>query len=140
MVLDTSLRETGPELLEEAISVAASFVSTMDRESCLLDLMFLGEEPKVFTAGRGVARVDGLMEVLARVEGSEDGGYDDLMRLVLRYAVEMTACVLVLSGWSEERREFLKRMRASGMNLRVYVVGEGDAPSDDDLAGVYWLR
>lgn len=140
LVLDTSLKKSGPDLLEEGISVAASFVATMDEESCLLDLMFVREEPEVFTAGRGVARVDVLMEVLARVEGSEEGGYDSLVRLVLRYASQMTACVVVLSGWCVERKEFLARLRAAGMQVRVYVIGVGEMPDDDSLAGIHWLR
>jgi len=139
LVLDTSLKESGPELFEEAVSVAASFVSTMDRRRCLLDLMFVRDSPLVFTAGRGVARAEGLMEVLARVEGSdEEAGYDSLRKLVLRYAAEMTACVVVLSGWSEERREFVSQLRRSGLEIRLYVVGVGEAPAD--LEGVHWLR
>lgn len=140
LVLDTSLKESGPELLEEAISVAASFVSTMDRESCLLDLMFVREEPEVFTAGRGVARADRLMEVLARVEGSDEGSYESLRELVLRHAAEMTACVLVFSGWSEERADFLNRLRSSGLEVRVFVIGAGEEPDEEALADVHWLR
>ena len=140
LVLDTSLKDTGPDMLEEAISVSASFVATMDQESCLLDLMFVREEPEVFTAGRGVARADRLMEVLARVKGSDQGGYDALGKLVLQYAAEMTACVVVFSGWCVERKEFLDRLRASGMEVRVYVIGEGEAPDDETLAGARWLR
>lgn len=140
LVLDSSLKETGPDMLEEAISLAASFVATMEKESCLLDLMFVHDEPEVFTAGRGVARVDRLMEVLARVEGSDEGSYDSLGKLVLRYAAEMTACVVVLSGWCPERKEFLDRLQASGMEVRVYVIGVGEKPDDDALGGVHWLR
>jgi len=140
LVLDTSLDESGPELFEEAVSVAASFVSTMDREQCLLDLMFVREEPEVFTAGRGMARADRLMEVLARVEGSDEKGYESLGKLILRYAVEMTACVVVLTGWSEERRGFLSALRRSGLSLEVYVIGVGEMPDDETLGGVKWLR
>ncbi|YCM45348.1 DUF58 domain-containing protein [Verrucomicrobiaceae bacterium 227] len=140
LVLDTSLDESGPELFEEAVSVAASFVSTMDREQCLLDLMFVREEPDVFTAGRGVAKADRLMEVLARVEANDEKGYDSLEKLILRYAVEMTACVVVLTGWSEERREFLAALRRSGLSLEVYVIGMGEMPEDEALGGVTWLR
>ncbi len=138
LVLDSSLDDSGPELFEEAVSVAASFVSTMDRQSCLLDLMFVRDSPVAFTAGRGVARAEELMEVLARVEGSEGGGYEPLSELVLRYAVEMTACVVVLSGWSEARRDFVKALRRSGLKVHLYVIGVGEAP--DDAEGVFWLR
>lgn len=140
LVLDTSLEESGPELLEEAISVAASFVSTMDREQCLLDLMFIQEEPEVFTAGRGVARADRLMEVLARVEGCDEGSYDPLANLVGRYAAEMTACVVVMSGWNAARADFLTRLRRSGLSLSIYVIGVGEMPEDEESAGVHWLR
>lgn len=140
LILDTSLQETGREQLEEAISVAASFVSTMERDNCLLDLMFVRDEPEVFTAGRGVARPDRLMEVLARVEGSEWGGYESLRHLVLEYAGELTAAVLVFSGWDEARREFLKALRGAGLELRVYAVGVGEAPAEVRGAGVSWLR
>jgi len=140
LVVDTNLNESGPQLFEEAISVAASFVSTMDQENCLLDLMFVREEPEVFTAGRGVERADRLMEVLARVEGGDERGYESLQKLVMRYADEMTACVVVLSGWCAEREEFLGRLRSSGLEVRVYVIGAGEKPEDDVLAGVTWLR
>lgn len=140
LVLDTSLDESGPELFEEAVSVAASFVSTMEREQCLLDLMFVREEPEVFTAGRGVARVDRLMEVLARVEGSDEKGYHSLERLILKYAAEMTACVVVLSGWSAERVEFLAGLRRAGLSLQVYAIGLGQVPDSEALGGVRWLR
>ncbi len=140
LVLDTSLDESGPELFEEAVSVAASFVSTMEREQCLLDLMFVREEPEVFTAGRGVARVDRLMEVLARVEGSDEKGYHSLERLILKYAAEMTACVVVLSGWSAERVEFLAGLRRAGLSLQVYAIGSGEVPDREALGGVRWLR
>lgn len=140
LVLDTSLDESGPEFFEEAVSVAASFVSTMEREQCLLDLMFVREEPEVFTAGRGVARVDRLMEVLARVEGSDEKGYDSLERLILKYAAEMTACVVVLCGWSAERREFLAALGRAGLSLQIYVIGVGEMPDGEALVGMSWLR
>ena len=140
LVLDTSLRGSGPELFEEAISVAASFVSSMDRERCLLDLMFVRDEAKVFTAGRGVAKADRLMEILARTEGNDEGGYDLLSSLVLRYATEMTACVVVLTGWDEEREEFVGSLRQSGMKVHLYVIGAGEMPEGEGLLEAHWIR
>ena len=140
LVLDTNLRGSGMELFEEAISVAASFVSSMDRERCLLDLMFVRDEARVFTAGRGVAKADRLMEILARTEGSDEGGYDLLSSLVLRYATEMTACVVVLTGWDEEREEFVRSLRKSGMKVHLYVIGAGEVPEEEGLLGAHWIR
>lgn len=138
LVLDTSLRESGPELFEEAVSVAASFVSTIDRNHCLLDLMFVRDSPEVITAGRGVAKASDLLGVLARVEGNEDGDYDDLRQLVLRYAAEMTACVVVLSGWDGERKSFVDSLRQSGLEVCLYVIAAGEKPAE--ASAVHWIR
>lgn len=138
LILDTSLEASGPGLFEEAVSVAASFVSTMDKDRCLLDLIFIRDSPEVFTAGRGVARASNLLEVLARVEANDEGGYESLKKLVLHHATEMTACVVVLSGWNQERSDFVARLRQSGLGTTVYVIGVGEKPSD--ASAVHWLR
>lgn len=140
LILDTSFEESGPELFEEAVSVAASFVSTMDREQCLLDLMFVRDEPVVYTAGRGVEKTSRLMEVLARVEGSDEGGYESLTRLIRQYAAEMTAGVVVLAGWSAARREFLEGLAALRLRTRVLVVGVGEGRPPDLPREAHWLR
>ncbi len=148
LILDTNLKASDPDLLEEAISVAASFVSTMDREQCLLDLMFVSDQPEVFTAGRGVARVDRLMEILARIQGADRSvkqnqdlpGYEDLRQLVMRYAAEMSAAVVVLAGWDDERRAFIGKLRRSGLALEVYLIGHGEKPDEESLDAVHWLR
>jgi uncharacterized protein (DUF58 family) len=138
LILDTSLKDGAPEMFEEAVSVAASFVSTMAQGRCLLDLMFVRDSPEVFTAGRGVAKATNLLEVLARVQANDRGGYDELDKLVARYASEMTAGVVVLSSWNKERENFLQRLRAAGLELRVYVIGNGKAPRE--ARDYHWLR
>ena len=35
---------------------AASFVCAIDTQECLLDLLFVGDRPVIFTSGRGLLR------------------------------------------------------------------------------------
>jgi len=139
LILDTSLRGSGPNVFEECVSVAASFVSTMDRNQCLLDLMFVRNQPQVFTAGRGVAKASKLMEVLARVEASDQVGYEELARLVGRYSADLSAAVVVLSGWDEEREGFIDRLLMTGLKLHVYAVVSGNEKIDSKIR-VHALR
>lgn len=53
-------------MFEEAVSVAASFACTLRNQESL-DLMFVGAKAFLFTAGRGVAHTDQLLEILAGV-------------------------------------------------------------------------
>ena len=140
VVLDTNLKETGPEMFEKAISVATSFVSLIEKTGCLMDLIFMHEKPQIYTAGRTVARTNDLIGALARVEGIDEGGYESLGRLIVKNDNELTTCVVVLSGWSLERRGFLERLRGSGLTLMIYAIGRGDPPEDALLAKVKWLR
>jgi uncharacterized protein (DUF58 family) len=140
VVLDTNLKETGPQMFEEAISVAASFVWAIEKNGSLMDLIFMREDPKVHTAGRGVARTNDLFEALARIEGVDEGDYECLGRLITQNANDLTACVVVLAGWCSKRRAFLERLRGSGLVLIVYAIGIGDAPEDALLYNVKWLR
>ena len=66
VILDTS----GPpgQRFEEAVSVASSFVASMDTQECLLDLIFIGQKSYRITAGQGVARRSKLLEILATVQ------------------------------------------------------------------------
>ncbi|MGE9267393.1 MAG: DUF58 domain-containing protein [Verrucomicrobiales bacterium] len=124
LVLDTSLDGVGPEVFEEAVSVAASYVSTVDTRKCLLDLMFVREGARIVTAGQGVGRAASLLEVLAMVEPGPPSSYEELGRLVLRYEHELTALIVVLTGWSEARAELLRRWASAGLDLVVLVVCE----------------
>jgi len=139
-VLDTNLKETGPEMFEKAISVATSFVSLIEKTGCLMDLIFMHEKPQIYTAGRTVARTNDLIGALARVEGIDEGEYESLGRLIVKNDNELTTCVVVLSGWSLERRGFLERLRGSGLTLIIYAIGRGDPPEDALLGKVKWLR
>lgn len=122
LVLDTALDQAEPEIFEEAVSVSASYVSTIDTQKCLLDLMFVREEPRVITAGRGMGKASVLLEVLAMVKSSPPSSYDALRELVLRHGDELTALLVVLTGWSQARADLLNRWAAAGLDVHAIVV------------------
>lgn len=122
LVLDTALDGAGPEVFEDAVSVAASYVSTVDTRKCLLDLMFVREEPRVITAGRGMGKASALLEVLAMVKAGSPSSYDELRDLVLRHGDDLTALIVVLTGWSQSRATLLNRWAAAGLAVHAIVV------------------
>jgi uncharacterized protein (DUF58 family) len=130
LVLDTFLTESNSQLFEDAVSVAASFIAMIDRGESLLDLMFIKDEAHVVTAGRGLARTEKLLEVLAGVEGDQTPNFEDLGRLVLRHRDELTSCLVILAGWDETRAEFLKSLARGGIACAPVVIGEGEKPAD----------
>ena len=122
LVLDTFDDEPNSEVLEEAVSVAASFACTMLTQESLLDLLFVGNQSYCFTAGRGLAQADQMLEILASVKNCADKKFETLEHLVLNHISAVSGCVCVLQRWDDARKQFVKKMRALGVPLLVLVV------------------
>ena len=137
MVLDTFPNDGAGAVFEDAVAVAASFAATIDTRESLLDLMFIKDQAHVVTAGRGLARAEKLLEVLAAVEPEPNAGFDVLARLVLRHRDELTSCLVILAGWDETRAEFLRSLARGGIICAPIIIGTGTAPAE--LPG-HWVQ
>jgi uncharacterized protein (DUF58 family) len=125
LVLDTFSRDPFSEAFEEAISVAASFACTIQSQESLLDLLFVGAQAYCFTAGRGLAHSDQLLEVLASVQAHDDQTrFNALEELVLSHAAQVSGCICVFLIWDEPRRELVRKLRMLGTPLLVLLVVE----------------
>jgi uncharacterized protein (DUF58 family) len=124
LVLDTFPAPGRDAAFEEAVSVAASFASTIDRSECLLDLMFVQGRAHRFTAGRGVARAEKMLEVLAAAQAGPRPDFPRLARLVLRHRDDLGSCLCVLADWDEPRADFLRTLIRGGLEPLVLVVAQ----------------
>jgi uncharacterized protein (DUF58 family) len=122
LVLDTFDDEPNSEVLEEAVSVAASFACTVLTQESLLDLLFVGNQSYCFTAGRGLAEADQMLEILASVRNCADKKFETLEHLVLNHVSAVSGCICVLQRWDEARQDFMKKLRALDIPLLVLVV------------------
>jgi len=137
LVLDTLSTERDDISFEEAVSVAASFASTIDTRESLLDLMFIKNEAHVFTAGRGVERAEKLLEVLAGVTPTRSGDHRALAQLVLKHGDDLTSCVVILNGWDDSRADLLRDLGRGGVTCVPILIGHGPRPAG---APGYWLE
>lgn len=137
LILDTFLTGSNEELFEDAVSVAASFIALIDRSDSLLDLMFIKDEAHLVTAGRGLARTEKLLEVLAGVEGDHEHQFHQLSQLVLKHRENLTSCIVIFAGWDHERLSLLESLVKNGIICVPIIIGEGEKPAN--LPG-YWLR
>jgi uncharacterized protein (DUF58 family) len=132
LVLDTFTDPVQGEVFEEAVSVAASFACALPTQESLLDLLFIGPQSYCFTAGRGVAHVEQMLEVLASVRACTDQPFRALEHLVLSHVKAVSGCICVLVAWDEERRNFVEKLRGLGLPLRALViVPPGGSPALD---------
>ncbi|MCX6923813.1 MAG: DUF58 domain-containing protein, partial [Verrucomicrobia bacterium] len=110
------------EVFEEAVSVAASFACTLPTQESLLDLLFVGPQSYCFTAGRGVAHVEQMLEILASVRVCSNQTLRVLEHLVLSHVEVVSGCICVLLAWDEARRNLVQKLKALGVPLLVLVI------------------
>ena len=128
LVLDTGRAAGEDAAFEEAVSVAASFVETLDTRECLLDLLFVGGAPErdsrvsTFTGGRGQLKPEHMLEVLSAVGASAPEGFADLAQTVRARRASLSSLIVVLLAWDEPRRALLAWARGSGLQLRALLV------------------
>ena len=122
LVLDTGTRSGEDAAFEDAVALAASFVYTIDTHECLLDLLFVGDSVRAYTAGRGQLQFQHMLEVLAAVTPSEPAAFAELARSVTARGESLTSVILILLGWDEERRKLAAALRGAGAEVRTLLV------------------
>ena len=122
LVLDTFTDRPHSEQFEEAVSVASSFACTILTQESLLDLLFVGSEAFCFTAGRGLAHADQMLEILASVRPSSGKPFASLETLVLNHSSTVNGVICVLLDWDEARQQLVRKLKSLGLPLLVFVI------------------
>ncbi len=122
LVLDTFTDEPHSEVLEEAVSVAASFACTVLTQESLLDLLFVGNKSYCFTVGRGLGTADQMLEILASAQNCADKPFEALESLVFGQIAAVSGCICVLQKWDETRRKFIEKLKSLNVPVMVLVI------------------
>jgi uncharacterized protein (DUF58 family) len=128
LILDTFQDVGFSDALEEAVSIAASLAYQIQTQESLLDLMFVGTEAYCFTAGRGLAGTDKILEILAGVIPSRDKSFDYLTAVVVSRAAQISSCICIFLAWDEERKKLVEHLRGLDVPTLVLVITDDDDP------------
>lgn len=131
LILDTFSEAAVSESFEEAVSIAASLACTIDTQDSLLDLLFVGPQAYCFTAGRGLAHSEQMLEILASVETCTTEPFESLDHLVLQHATSVSGCICIFIEWNDERRRLLKKLQGLDIPTMIFLIGEAGAPRID---------
>lgn len=148
LVLDTFVPPGAKPRFEEAVAVAASFACTLPDQESLLDLLFVERDAFCFTAGRGLAHVQQLLEILASVQPCPHGFFDDLREVVIRHSTVVTSCICVFLEWDTPRRILVRDLCRLGVPVSVFLLTSTPALTAQavhlepgmDLASLHTLR
>ncbi|ATB29755.1 DUF58 domain-containing protein [Melittangium boletus] len=131
LVLDVQSRSRREdELLERALSLAAGLADVLARQEYLLDVFAAGSRVFHFQAGRALAHVEHILEILAAIESGERLDVDALEAVLLPEASRLSAVLFVVMDWEPRRAALVARLEERGVAVRVFAV-RSDGPPEE---------
>jgi uncharacterized protein (DUF58 family) len=130
IVLDTFLPQRGKRneraarrnALEDAVSLCAAISDYIARQDYLVDLFAAGPDIYHLTAGRSLAFLDQILDILSCVEGSPTEPIDVVAPQMETYLSRLTTVVCIFLSYDETRQRFVENLRISGAGVKVIVV------------------
>jgi uncharacterized protein (DUF58 family) len=135
VVLDTHVPKTGrraerrerEEAFERAVSVAASVADYMARQDYLVDLFAAGPDLYHLTAGRSLAYLEQILDILACVQSSPEPTFGTIEPKLMELLDRLSTVILVLTKWDPEQERLSRLLAEHGVAVKIIVVGEMDA-------------
>jgi uncharacterized protein (DUF58 family) len=129
IILDTFVpkrsRSEGARVFEAAISVVASIADFFSRSEYVVDILAAGPDLYEVSAGRSLAYLENILDVLACLEACPDPPFQTIGPALFEKLGQITTVIAVLQDWDEPREEFLRQVKALGTAVRVVIVHEG---------------
>ncbi len=139
VILDTHAPdEASADDFERAVSTGAAVGEFLARSDYVVDIFAAGPELFALSAGRSLAYLDQILDILARVETSEVSDWDQLGGALDEYLSQVTTLVCLMLDWDAERRAFVRRLVESGAAVRVILVRDRP-PTLHPEADTDWL-
>jgi uncharacterized protein (DUF58 family) len=140
VVLDTHAPEGLPraaaqhrrDAFERAVSVAASVADYMARQDYLVDLFAAGPDLYHLTAGRSLAYLDQILDILACVGESTSEPFATIEPQVAELLSRISTVVVILLDWDDARRAFAHRLHAQGVAVKIIILRDGPCTLDPD--------
>jgi uncharacterized protein (DUF58 family) len=131
LILDTFLpAQTGNapanrEAFEAAISVVASIADYFSRSEYVVDILAAGPDVYEVSAGRSLAYLENILDVLACLEPCHDPPFAVIGPTLFEKLAQITTVVAVLQDWDAPREAFLRRVKSLGTAVRALIVHPG---------------
>lgn len=129
LILDTFVPRKASEreiqAFEGAISVLASIADFFSRSEYIVDILAAGPDIYEVSAGRSLAYLENILDVLACLEPCYDTPFATIGPHLFEKLAHITTVVAVLQDWDASRQQFLQQVREGGAAVRAIVVHDG---------------
>lgn len=137
LILDTHAPRNKTDGFEAAVSLAASYVSTLGTKESLLDLFFAGNRVYHYDSGRGLSGSKKILEILALIQPTAQKSFVSVSQAVLKYRELLSGCILIFNSLDSDRLDFLNNLKANAITTTTFLITDTTDPSTH--AGIHHL-
>jgi uncharacterized protein (DUF58 family) len=134
VVLDTQLprytTDSQRQAFESAISICAGVSDYLARKEYVVDILAAGSNLYYLRAGRHLAFIDQILEILACVDAGTQHGFDVIEPELRDNLESISTVVCIFLDWDEPRRRFAHTLRDLGAGVKVILVRNGACTLD----------
>ena len=140
LILDTYLDNKSEDIFEDAVSIAASYMTAQREQDALLDLMFIGNNTYRFTSGRGLGGTENILEVLACIEPVYESNIKEIEVMLDEYSHECSGLICIFLNMTDERKSFIEKLSYYNIPVKVLIVTDQDKLSIDNITNIVELN
>ena len=140
VILDTHVPKKASaervEAFEQAVSLSAAIGDYLARQEYIVDLFAAGPNLYHLMAGRSLAYLDQVLDILACVNASPTEPFELIEPELCENLARISSIICVFLDWNQTRRDFVSKLIGQGVGVKVIVVaGKGCAldPAGDPL-------
>ena len=111
---------------EAGISLGAAVADVLSRQEYVVDIFAAGPDLYHFQAGRSLAYLDDILDVLACVDACPTSPFQTIGPALLAEIAQLSTAVVVMLDWDAERREFVRQIQEQGVEVKLVVVRDGE--------------
>lgn len=142
LIVDTVLpNPDDPIPLERAISLSAAITDYLSREEYVIDLFAAGPKLYYLQAGRSLAYLQNIMDVLACLEPTppEDESFLDMQQALLQEIEGISTTILVFTDWDLRRQRLLDELSVRGTSVLGFLISDNEQLASQLPDNVRWL-
>ncbi len=126
--------EESAEAFEALLSLGASISDYLQRQEYIIDIIAAGPEIYYLQAGRSLACLDQILDILACIEPCREKPYRRLEPHLVDELHKISTVIMLLLEVDDQRIDFLMKLHDLGVDMKVFVVNPD--PSGVDLSGL----
>jgi hypothetical protein len=132
LILDTFLTTGNEMVFEEAVSIASSYICSMQIHESILDLMFVGNRTYSFSSGRGLAHSDKMLEILACVE-TVNKTVSELVPTLQSNIKKISGAICIFIDWQGGHKKIYQMFKHAQVPVFIIVLAQDKIKMEEKI-------